>query len=32
MGTYKEVKGDLIKLVLEGTFEIIGHGCNCCNI
>ena len=26
---YKEVKGDLIKLALEGKFEVIAHGCNC---
>ena len=26
---YKEVKGDLIKLALEGQFNIIAHGCNC---
>ena len=26
---YKEVKGDLIKLTLEGEFDVIAHGCNC---
>lgn len=25
----KIIKGDLIKLALEGEFDIIGHGCNC---
>jgi O-acetyl-ADP-ribose deacetylase (regulator of RNase III) len=25
----KTVKGDLIKLTLEGNFDIIVHGCNC---
>ena len=23
------IKGDLIKLALEGKFDVIGHGCNC---
>lgn len=27
--TYKEVDGDLIKLALDGYFDVIGHGCNC---
>jgi O-acetyl-ADP-ribose deacetylase (regulator of RNase III) len=26
---YKEIKGDLIKLALEGKFDVIVHGCNC---
>lgn len=26
---YKEIKGDLISLALDGKFTIIGHGCNC---
>lgn len=26
---YKEIKGDLIKLALEGEFDVIAHGCNC---
>lgn len=26
---YKEIKGDLIELALEGQFNIIVHGCNC---
>lgn len=26
---YKEVDGDLIKLALEGEFDVIAHGCNC---
>jgi O-acetyl-ADP-ribose deacetylase (regulator of RNase III) len=25
----KEIKGDLIKLALEGNFDVIAHGCNC---
>lgn len=25
----KEIKGDLIKLALEGSFDCIVHGCNC---
>lgn len=33
MGKYKEVKGDLIVLALEGNFDVIAHGCNCfCNM
>lgn len=29
---YKEIKGDLIQLALEGNFDVISHGCNCfCN-
>lgn len=27
----KIVKGDLIKLALDGTFDVIIHGCNCFN-
>jgi O-acetyl-ADP-ribose deacetylase (regulator of RNase III) len=26
---YQEIEGDLIKLALQGKFEIITHGCNC---
>ena len=26
---YNEIEGDLIKLALEGTFDVIAHGCNC---
>lgn len=26
---YNEIEGDLIKLALEGRFDVIGHGCNC---
>lgn len=26
---YREIDGDLIKLALEGKFDVIGHGCNC---
>jgi O-acetyl-ADP-ribose deacetylase (regulator of RNase III) len=26
---YKEVKGDLIKMALEGVFDVVAHGCNC---
>ena len=28
-GTYTEVDGDLIKLALDGKFDVIAHGCNC---
>jgi len=29
----KEVRGDLIRLALEGEFDVIAHGCNCfCNM
>ncbi len=28
----KEVKGDLLKLALEGHFDYIIHGCNCFNL
>lgn len=26
---YKEIKGDLIELALQGNFDVITHGCNC---
>ena len=26
---YNEIKGDLIKLALDGKFDVITHGCNC---
>ena len=26
---YEEIQGDLIKLALEGNFDVIAHGCNC---
>jgi O-acetyl-ADP-ribose deacetylase (regulator of RNase III) len=26
---YKEIKGDLISLALQGEFDVIAHGCNC---
>lgn len=26
---FKEVEGDLIRLTLEGNFDVITHGCNC---
>jgi O-acetyl-ADP-ribose deacetylase (regulator of RNase III) len=29
METYNEVEGDLIKLALKGSFDVIAHGCNC---
>jgi len=29
MGLYNEIEGDLIKLALEGKFDVITHGCNC---
>lgn len=29
MGSYTEIKGDLIKLGLEKKFDMIAHGCNC---
>lgn len=29
----KEIEGDLIKMALEGHFDVIAHGCNCfCNM
>jgi len=29
----KKIKGDLIKLAIEGEFDVIVHGCNCfCNM
>ncbi len=27
--SYKEINGDLIKLVQQGVFDVIAHGCNC---
>lgn len=27
--SYKEIKGDLIKLAKEGKFDVVAHGCNC---
>ena len=27
--SYKEINGDLIKLALDGVFDVIAHGCNC---
>ena len=29
MGSYIEIKGDLIKLAKEGKFDVISHGVNC---
>jgi len=29
MGTYKEIKGDLLDLAKKGEFNVIAHGCNC---
>lgn len=29
MGTYREIKGDLLSLFREGKFDVIVHGCNC---
>lgn len=29
MGKYKEIEGDLVKLALEGSFEVIAQGNNC---
>lgn len=29
MGSYKEVKGDLIVMAKNGDFDVIAHGCNC---
>ena len=26
---YNEINGDLIKLALEGKFDVIAQGCNC---
>lgn len=27
--SYKEIKGDLIELAMNGEFDVIAHGCNC---
>lgn len=29
MGTFREIKGDLLNLADKGEFDIIAHGCNC---
>ena len=29
MNNYREIKGDLVKLSLQGEFDVIAHGCNC---
>jgi O-acetyl-ADP-ribose deacetylase (regulator of RNase III) len=30
---YQEIEGDLIKLAIDGEFDVITHGCNClCNM
>ena len=29
MGKFVEVKGDLIKMALNGDFDVVVHGCNC---
>ena len=29
MGNYREVSGDLIRLAINGEFDVITHGCNC---
>lgn len=29
MLNYNEVEGDLIKLAIQGKFDVIAHGCNC---
>ena len=29
MGTYREVEGDLIKMAINGDFDVITMGCNC---
>lgn len=29
MGTFNTIEGNLIKLALDGNFDVIGHGCNC---
>jgi O-acetyl-ADP-ribose deacetylase (regulator of RNase III) len=29
MANYREIPGNLITLALEGTFDVIAHGCNC---
>ena len=31
MGSYREIKGDLLELFDNGEFDIIVHGCNCVN-
>lgn len=32
MGEYKEIEGDLIKMTLEGKFDVICHSVNCFNV
>jgi len=29
MGSYREIKGNLIRLAIKGEFDVIVHGCNC---
>lgn len=29
MGSYREIKGDLLELFDKGEFQMIAHGCNC---
>ena len=31
MGSYREIKGDLIELAKLGEFDVVVHGCNCFN-
>lgn len=28
-GSYREIRGDLLKLAKQGKFDVIAHGCNC---
>lgn len=27
--SYREIDGDLVKLALQGRFDVVAHGCNC---
>lgn len=29
MSSYREITGDLVKLAVNGEFDVIAHGCNC---
>lgn len=32
LGSFKEIKGDLISLAKKGDFDVIAHGCNCFSV
>jgi len=32
MGSYREIKGDLLDLFDKGEFNVIAHGANCCSV